>query len=77
MAASDYAHGNPEVFPCPQGGVHRWGTAPALPGFPLVLEPDFLVGGADLVLSFFKWPLVVFWARADRPSLRRASSCLI
>src|SRR4051812_47052410 len=26
MAASDYAHGNPEVFPCPEGGVHRWGT---------------------------------------------------
>jgi hypothetical protein len=24
MAASDYAHGNPENSPCQEGGVHRW-----------------------------------------------------
>jgi hypothetical protein len=31
MAASDYAHDNPENSPCQEGGVHRWEADGLLP----------------------------------------------
>ena len=30
MAASDYAHDNPENSPCQEGGVHRWESGPSI-----------------------------------------------
>ena len=68
MAASDYAPRNPEVFPCPEGGVHRWKARHAIGKTRLIGLCLVILFLCPLLVSgcVLGWPNGVPWYLARR-----------